>query len=162
MLLVKPMREMFPRYFRFVQPHCVIWHICYQYKTQIIIWFSQKSPIKTGVFWHKSLGFCLFFLNLHKGFPHFYLLHKSYIWVIQHQEIYFAQYQDSQNEYSCHHLLMFFTKLSSSWDSQFKSSLNCHLYHTGCFIMNATKLFLNNFYSKASYELKLVPYFHWS
>ena len=30
------------------------------------------------------------------------------------------------------------------------------------FIMNATKVFLNNFYSKAPYELKLVPYFHWS
>ena len=31
---------------------------------------------------------------------------------------------------------------------------------TGCFIMNATKVFSNNFYSKAPYELKLVPYFH--
>ena len=34
------------------------------------------------------------------------------------------------------------------------------LLTTGCFIMNATKVFLNNFYSKAPYELKLVPYFH--
>ena len=36
----------------------------------------------------------------------------------------------------------------------------CVLGSTGCFIMNATKVFLNNFYSKAPYELKLVPYFH--
>ena len=33
--------------------------------------------------------------------------------------------------------------------------------HTGCFIMNATKVFLNNFYSKAPYALKWVPYLHW-
>ena len=32
----------------------------------------------------------------------------------------------------------------------------------GFFIMNATKVFLNKFYSKAPYELKLVPYFHGS
>ena len=31
---------------------------------------------------------------------------------------------------------------------------------TGCLIMNATKVFSNNFYSKAPYELILVPYFH--
>ena len=35
------------------------------------------------------------------------------------------------------------------------------LKSTGCFIMNTTKVFLNDFYSKAPYELKLVPYFHW-
>ena len=34
------------------------------------------------------------------------------------------------------------------------------IQYTGCFIMNATKVFSNNFYSKAPYELKLVPYFH--
>ena len=33
--------------------------------------------------------------------------------------------------------------------------------YTGCFIMNATKVFLNNFYSKAPYALKWVPYLHW-
>ena len=27
--------------------------------------------------------------------------------------------------------------------------------------MNATKVFSNNLYSKAPYELNLVPYFHW-
>ena len=31
---------------------------------------------------------------------------------------------------------------------------------TGCFLMNTTKVFSDNFYSKAPYELKLVPYFH--
>ena len=36
----------------------------------------------------------------------------------------------------------------------------CYLCYTGRFTMIDTKSFLNNFDSKAPYELKLLPYFH--
>ena len=46
--------------------------------------------------------------------------------------------------------------IGDNFNFEIASSFPC----TGCFIMSATKVFSNNYYSKAPFELKLVPYFH--